>query len=149
MLTVYKGVGLGKRVDRTLADHLIMGKGARDTDGPAVFVEQHARSYLAMVRHNSSVPRAMKEPGKMNVNAFREHQLMRYLWVARQFFKDCKLFCLAIDGTRVGKNEYNLLVISGTNEKGETLSAWCPPQVLWEQATRISDSSLRPIWTDK
>lgn len=120
---------VGRRMDRTLADHLVMGKGVDQSATPVVFVETHTRSYLALCRASKLLPPSAR-PKAMNVNHVREHQMMRYLWLAKQFFLKCQRFTIALDGTRVCRYEYNLVVVIGTDDSGASLSVRCPPQAL-------------------
>lgn len=67
---------VGRRIDRTLADHFVMGKGVDQIATPSVFIEAHTRSDLALCRANKLKPRATR-PTTMNVNNALEHQMMR------------------------------------------------------------------------
>lgn len=61
------------------------------------------------------------------------------MWVAKQFFSKCQRFAVALDGTRVGRYGYNLVVVVGTGDSGASLSVWCPPQALLHCAGGVGD----------
>lgn len=120
---------IGRRRDRTLADHLVLGRGGDCSDHRAVFIEQHARTYLALKRGTKDRP-PREKAARLNVERVRADQLLRYMHQAREFFKGCHHLAMSIDGTRIGRHELNAVILTGTNLAGETLAAWCPPQAV-------------------